>query len=343
MPQTASPFNTGLAAWQWHAHEFPSHGTLEQQYRHLVGYAILAPSPYNSQPWRFELGQGTITLLGDAPQRLRAIDTYQSDYHLALGCALENLLIAAEHFEFAHEVEYFPDFSDPEKIASIRLMPGLKPNTDHRSGLMFDAMTERRTERAGFLSHPVPTEVQLRLLACSDTPRIRIQLVDDPGMVHWLHEQINAADAHLAENTRLREELHHLALQARRSAAGWVSKLERMATHMLRRDVVYEPAPAAQPTSPAPMIGIIGCDVSDPIARVHTGQVFERVFLLATALGLGLQPVNCVLHVAPTRAALLAQPWIDDLGNPLIVFKLGYSAGAKVHTPRRPLDDVVID
>lgn len=73
--------------------------------------------------------------------------------------------------------------------------------------------------------------------------------------------------------------------------------------------------------------------------QLQVGQVFERMFLTVTALGMALQPMNQILQVAETRTAfeeLLPAAW----GEPQLTFRLGY-ARPEEHTPRRELSDVL--
>jgi len=44
-------------------------------------------------------------------------DSDQRELHISVGCALENLLIAAEHFGYGHQVAYFPEPANEELIA----------------------------------------------------------------------------------------------------------------------------------------------------------------------------------------------------------------------------------
>ena len=61
----------------------------------LVGAAILAPSHWNSQPWRFEWDAGALRLVLDPSRMLPGCDPDQRFAHMSLGAALENLLVAA--------------------------------------------------------------------------------------------------------------------------------------------------------------------------------------------------------------------------------------------------------
>jgi len=62
----------------------------------LIRYATLAANGHNTQPWCFRLNDRAIDLLADLARRTPAVDP--DDHHLfvSLGCAAENLAIAAQ-------------------------------------------------------------------------------------------------------------------------------------------------------------------------------------------------------------------------------------------------------
>ncbi len=55
-----------------------------------------------------QMGHDEITLHMDRTRWLSVADTDQRELHLSAGCALENLLIASEHFGFDAQASYFP-------------------------------------------------------------------------------------------------------------------------------------------------------------------------------------------------------------------------------------------
>ena len=63
--------------------------------RDLVRFATLAPNAHNTQPWMFRLGTDTIDVLPDFARRTPVVDPDDHHLYLTLGCAVENLVIAA--------------------------------------------------------------------------------------------------------------------------------------------------------------------------------------------------------------------------------------------------------
>src|ERR1700720_4800428 len=61
----------------------------------LVRAAILAASPHNTQPWLFKVTNSSIELYIDTQRNVGALDPYLREEHIGMGCALENLMLAA--------------------------------------------------------------------------------------------------------------------------------------------------------------------------------------------------------------------------------------------------------
>ena len=61
----------------------------------LVRAAILAASPHNTQPWLFKVSNSSIELHIDTQRNVGALDPYLREEHIGIGCALENLTLAA--------------------------------------------------------------------------------------------------------------------------------------------------------------------------------------------------------------------------------------------------------
>ena len=91
--------------------DYPESGSPEARLAFLVRYAAIAPSSHNTQPWSFEVGEGGVDLHIEEAGWLRVADQDRRELHVSLGCALENLLVAAEHFGYGHRTTYFPQAS----------------------------------------------------------------------------------------------------------------------------------------------------------------------------------------------------------------------------------------
>ena len=126
---------------------FPRSATIEQQLRHLLRYAILAPSTRNTQPWRFAVQTNTVGLFADLERRQPVSDPDRRELYISLGCALENLLLAAEQHGFGHEVTYFPEDGNDEFVAHIAFAPGGTPSPSRAGTLSSSTIRMARCSR----------------------------------------------------------------------------------------------------------------------------------------------------------------------------------------------------
>ena len=62
----------------------------------MMEQAVKAPSGHNTQPWLFRVQKDRIQILPDMSKSLPAVDPDNRELFISLGCATENLCIAAE-------------------------------------------------------------------------------------------------------------------------------------------------------------------------------------------------------------------------------------------------------
>jgi hypothetical protein len=98
---------------------FPEGAAIETQLRFLLRFAILAPSAKNSQPWAFSVRDNKVFVVADLGRSHPISDPDRRELYIGVGCALENLVVAAEHFGFQHCVSYFPHRWHSEVVASV--------------------------------------------------------------------------------------------------------------------------------------------------------------------------------------------------------------------------------
>ena len=70
----------------------------------LVAAGVLAANPHDTQPWLFRIRGETIDVLADLSRNLGVMDAYVREMHLGLGCAIENMAVAAGPNGFDAEV-----------------------------------------------------------------------------------------------------------------------------------------------------------------------------------------------------------------------------------------------
>ena len=95
-----------MDVWNVKEKGFPIKGSMEEKLKFLLNYAILAPSSHNTQPWKFSIKGNSIEVYADLTRQLSEVDPENRELYTSIGCAIANLLIAAEHFGFGYKLEY---------------------------------------------------------------------------------------------------------------------------------------------------------------------------------------------------------------------------------------------
>ena len=88
----------------------------------MIRAATRAPSSLNSQPWKFTADHDEIRIFPDFYRHRPVTDPAFRELIVSLGCALENLVLAARHEGFAVDIRMFP--GDLDGII-VRLRPML--------------------------------------------------------------------------------------------------------------------------------------------------------------------------------------------------------------------------
>ena len=327
-------------AWAVSEDDFPRGSSIEAQLGFLLRYAILAPSVRNTQPWAFSVRGNRVHLIADSRKTQPVADPDRRELYISIGCALENLLVAAEHFGFGHGIAYFPERGAPDLVATVSFEPG-GTLSEARAGATLASILTRHNDDGVFRPAPVPEWLRMRLLACCTEPDLQILLTGDRPFRHWIDALTLEADRADFADPGFRRELKHwigrgvfgsppVRDQLQRAASAHVD----LAEHVARRDHAI--------VESAALLGLICATGDSPPLHVRVGQLFERLWLTATAMGVSINPMSQTMRHPRLRATvgelLPSAGW-----TPQHLFRVGFgSSTGEQHTPRRPLDDVVV-
>jgi len=324
--------------WQVDETGFPEQGEAAEKLTYLLRYAILAPSSHNTQPWRFDVEEDEIRIYADKSRWLQVADVDQRELHISIGCALENLLVAAEHFGYEHQTAYLPQEGGDDLIARVTLEPG-GARSDVRSAEHFYAIPERHTNHNLYDGEPIPADDLQLLRACSAEQGLFLHLTDETEIKREVDEMIVEADVMQFADPAWREELGYWMGRGVFGTPWLMSKVAQLAVTYLNMGKGTAKKDSELLMS-APVLAVISSPADDRVSQVKAGQVFERVALMATALGIRVHPMSQILEIAEFRdrvAELIAEPGVV----PQHTFRLGY-AEDEGHTPRRSVEELLI-
>lgn len=332
-------YNPKLTPWQINEQDFPRKGNSSEKLKFLLRYAILAPSSFNTQPWKFRVDGDEIRIFADKTWWLKVSDPDMRELYISIGCALENLLVAAEHFGYGHRVSYFPVPEKEGLAVAVRFIPSDQPSPS-RNHALFGAIPERRTSHNLYENRSIPEADLQRLHDCCVEEGISLYMTGDSEFKRKVEGLITRADIIQYSDPAYRRELGYWIGQGVFGTSWLVSRLGQLAFTYINRGK-RQAREDSEMLMSAPVLACIGSKVNDRTSHVKTGQVFERVCLTASVLGIRIQPMSQILEIPELKAGLAKLIPAMDL-FPQHIFRIGYAKQEAEHTPRRRLEEVLV-
>ena len=330
---------SSFEVWNINESDFPSDSSHPQEkLAFLLNYAILAPSSHNSQPWKFNVSDDEILLYADRSRWLSVADTDKREMYISLGAALENLILAAEHFGYNCTVSAFPGEEDLVALISLQEVIPAPSNA-----ALFPAITSRQTNRNPYEMQALSQAERDRLLSSGSHPEVAVFLSQDPDTIEAFRELVVEADGILYSDINYKSELGRWLGQGVMGPSGLKAKLAQL-------EVVFLDVGPEQIRQDSKLInrtrciGFISTAENNSLSSLQAGQVLERLWLAATASGISLHPMSQPLEVPEIKGRLAAMIPADSQKRVVQqTFRLGYAAPAGGPSNRRPLETVLIE
>lgn len=313
--------------------------------RELVRYATLAPSSHNTQCWQFELAQRRITLRPDLTRRCPVADPDDHHLYVSLGCALQNLQLAAAAQGLRAEVDIrTPDIS----AIDIRLKAA---EPEHSS--LYQAIPYRQCTRAEYDGRPLDTQELAALEQAVSGPGVRVLMLTETAAINAVLDYVVAANTAQVNNPEFAAELETWlrfndaeavrqgdGLFARCSGNPTVPRwLGKLIFRLMFRAGRENDRHARQIRSSAG-IAVFYAEQDDMTHWLEIGRCYERFALQATALGIRNAFINQPVEVEHIRHQLAAYLGLGERRPDLLV---RFGRGPLLpQSLRRPLESVIV-
>ena len=312
--------------------------------RELIRYATLAPSSHNTQCWNFVQTAGAISIHPDFSRRCPAVDP--DDHHLfvSLGCAAENLTIAA----LANGLNAQPN-TNPSESGAINL--SLEPTKPKLSDL-YSAIPLRQSTRTEYDSRSLSNQELSLLEKAGNGKGVRVLLITEKNATEKILEFVTQANSAQMSDSAFMAELKSWIrfnrTQAMSSGDGLyagISGNPNLPTWLgkLAFDMAFKPKSEndkyARHVRSSAGIAVFVSEANDRSHWIETGRCFQRFALQATAIGVR----NALLN-QPVEVAALRPSFANHLGlgsqRPDLVVRFG-RAPLTTRSLRRNLANVI--
>lgn len=331
----------------------------------VVAAGVLAANPHNMQPWRFAVADSSVELYADPQRRMPHVDPFDRERHIGFGCALQNMVLAAQARGYVPTVQMLPD-GDTDLVAHVALAGGSRPTSTLESAL-YGAIGQRHSNRGPYTGQPVPDAAVTGFAGLADG-------TSDLGLV-WVREPlerralgqllVDAAQAVVDDeqqsldgyawfrDSRAAIDRHRdgltLDCQGLSEPVLTLAKILPASSRTAGDDFWVQQTRDVHTKTAAAYGVIVAQDARDARQQLAGGMLLQRIHLAATAKGIALQHMNQITEridreaelgkpatFAPRFAAVLG----DQARAPLATFRIGYPARAARPSPRRSISAV---
>jgi len=319
--------------------------------RDYVRFGTLAANSHNTQPWKFRLGADTIDILPDVSRRTPIVDPDDHHLYVTLGCAAQNIVIAASASGRPAETVVT---ADGREGTSLRVALGTHAGIANRAEAdLCNAIPVRQSTRSDYDGTALSASELRQLAEAAAMPGVEVLFVTDRPRLEQALELIQSGNGAQMDNPafvrELKEWIRFNPAAALKTGDGLLGKcagspsaptwLGPMIFDLAFTKAAENKKYARQLRSSAGL-AVFVAEKEAPEGWINVGRSFERFALRATALGIRHAHLNMPIEVPEVRPAFAA--WLGVPGRrPDLVIRFG-RAQAMPMSIRRPLDAVIV-
>ncbi|HTC21175.1 MAG TPA: hypothetical protein VK859_10025 [bacterium] len=326
----------------------------------LLEYAVLAPSIYNSQPWKFSLNasSGAVEIYPDEGRsRPLELDPRQRDLYLALGACLENLVLAGPALGYDGQEKLFPQ-GPPEN----RLVPAarleLRPVSEVMPEPLFSTLLIRHSHAGAYKPASV-AEIHLQRLralpAFSGQEKLYFMTEDSQRqelslLLHDLsHEgclkaaMVMEAARWITPKTGGLEGLPMAHIGLPPSVKVRFAFLRYLAFGKELREVARQALLRQGHGIEAPAFLLMTTGNPGPVGYLNAGRWAQRILLTLNEMELAFQILHLPISLSFCHADLRQRFGAPEGEEPVLLIRFGQPENKKwPPTYRRPVEEVLL-
>jgi len=336
----------------------------------LVRAGTQAPSADNGQPWRLCYDRERLYVSHDPALALR-YDTHFRASLIAIGCLIENVVLAASAAGYEAAVEDLPQGGGPELAAILTFAPRA-PREEPLSLYIGNRMTNRKP----YATRPISTSLEAELAqSVSALPGLRLELLTSRPAKRACARLVMSADRFRYEQQAFHEELFRTirlsqeevertrdGLSLTSLELGWTGEILLKSIRPWRRAAVLHKAGLSRAMAfhsylsvlRSAGVALLRTPGTDPLDALRLGRGLQHLWLDLTRLGLAAQPLSLgtlLLLEVPDEPARASQARLRRKLGALfpaggwdgltVLLRFGSAAPPAARSLRRPVEDVL--
>lgn len=319
---------------------------MNDEIKKLIEFAIKAPSGHNTQPWKFNCTDQAVHIYPDFERSLPIVDNDNHALWISLGCALENLVIAAGEYNLNNRVKIISENGN-EKYIEVSLS-----NSDVNLKEELFYYIEKRQSTRNLYDKKTISEQDLSILRNSfDFSGVNIRIFT-PNEFELIEKFIIDGSNKQFQNKSFINELvswfRFSEKEARKRRDGlWVASMGlpnmgRFIGNIVMKHFVSAKSEALRwkkIIDSSSGFALFIADKNNVEHWVNIGRAFQRFALTATKININHAHVNMPCEEIEIRKEMADFLGVSDK-HPLLLIRFGYSKKMP-YSFRRPINEVI--
>jgi hypothetical protein len=344
---------------------------------YLCKFGHLAPSTHNAQPWRFFVSKerDIIYVYLDREYVLPASDVCGRQSVISIGCAIENITIAAQCFGYLNDVMLCGGRNDdvlprnkaknkPRFVLLAKIILGKSSkniNYGSKEKLILNSMLSRKVVRAEYdMQRPIPKYLLKALTNVPDGKHVQLKIINGVASRAMVAEFQGQADSYVINSKKFSRELGDWLLPNNSGSGLGMPGInfglqddEAMRLHtglngtqsLRPEDGLKFSLAGKKGMESSPMIGVLTIQKDDTEHWIYAGRAFEKIFLL-----LASKNINVAVHAGIVEVGLINRLYSTLLGTKnkiAVLFRAGWvkdeNHAKRPHSPRLPFKHIFLE
>lgn len=311
----------------------------------MIGQAVRAPSGHNTQPWKFRVTDGGIDILPDFSRSLPVVDPDNRELFISLGCAAENLCLAASDRGYRTLVQVL---AGGVVHVSLTRQDGIRPSP------LLAQIPVRQTNRQVYDGRAIPDADIERLVAVEREPQVGVHVFrQGTPLFDAVAGLVLEGNRRQMQDANFRRELRHWMRYNRRHqdetrdglsyAVFGAPNLPRFIASFIMSLLINEKSQNRsdrQKLDASSHLVLFTTRHDTTEEWVALGRTLQRLLLQATGLGIAHAYLNQPNEVPALAGSMAKLPGLID-EHPAVLIRLGY-ARPMPYSLRRPVESCLV-